>query len=167
LKDNLTIGECLIHLDFAENYSFVIQEEVQSYHWTNAQATIHPLCIYNRDAGKLMMKTYCIISDYLNHDATSVNVFLSEVITDLKRHVSELRKIYYLSDGGPAHYKNRFNFANLSSLHIFDFVVDGEWRFLLQVARAKGRALSRLRFRAKTPKPNRITIGLRNFQPVV
>jgi hypothetical protein len=75
-----------------------------------------------------MLKSYCIISDYLNHDATSVNVFLSEVITELKRHVPELQKIYYFSDGGPAHYTNRFNFASLS-LHVFDFTVDGEWHF--------------------------------------
>jgi hypothetical protein len=36
LKENLTVEECLINLDFDENYSFVIQDAVQSYHWTNA-----------------------------------------------------------------------------------------------------------------------------------
>ena len=32
--------------DFAENFTFVMQDEVQSYHWNNAQATIHPLFCY-------------------------------------------------------------------------------------------------------------------------
>ena len=32
--------------DFAENFTFVMQDEVQSYHWNNAQATIHPLVCY-------------------------------------------------------------------------------------------------------------------------
>ena len=32
--------------DFPENFTFVMQDEVQSYHWNNAQATIHPLVCY-------------------------------------------------------------------------------------------------------------------------
>ena len=32
--------------DFAENFTFVMQDEVQSYHWNNAQATIHPFVCY-------------------------------------------------------------------------------------------------------------------------
>jgi hypothetical protein len=30
---------------FAEN-SFVLEDEVQGFHWNNAQATIHPFVIY-------------------------------------------------------------------------------------------------------------------------
>ena len=29
--------------DFAENYSFILQDEAQGFHWNNSQATIHPL----------------------------------------------------------------------------------------------------------------------------
>jgi hypothetical protein len=41
LKCNLQSGEFVVLCDFAENYSFVLQDEAQGFHWNNAQATIH------------------------------------------------------------------------------------------------------------------------------
>jgi hypothetical protein len=41
LKENLKEEECLILLDFAENYSLMIQDEVQSHHWSCQQATLY------------------------------------------------------------------------------------------------------------------------------
>ena len=32
--------------DFAENFTFVMQDEVQLYHWNNGQTTIHPFVCY-------------------------------------------------------------------------------------------------------------------------
>ena len=31
--------------DFAENYKFLIQDEIQSYHWNQRQYTLHPIVI--------------------------------------------------------------------------------------------------------------------------
>jgi len=45
-KENLQKYECIILGDFAENYSFTIQDEVQSYHWNVPQATLHPFVDY-------------------------------------------------------------------------------------------------------------------------
>ena len=45
-KENLKQEEVTILLDFAEKYSFVIQDAVQGFHWENSQATLHPLFIY-------------------------------------------------------------------------------------------------------------------------
>ena len=41
-KANLLPGTVVVLGDFAENYSFVIQDAMQGYHRTNSQATIHP-----------------------------------------------------------------------------------------------------------------------------
>ena len=35
LKENLQFGECVIVLDFAENYSFLVQDAAQGFHWNN------------------------------------------------------------------------------------------------------------------------------------
>ena len=53
-KERLNPGEFIVIADFSENYSFVVQDEVQSFHWNNLQATIHPfLCYYkNSDQWK-------------------------------------------------------------------------------------------------------------------
>ena len=56
--------------DFAENYSFVIQDAVQGFHWNNTQATIHPFVAYYYDAvrGEVCFLNFVIISDSLTHD---------------------------------------------------------------------------------------------------
>ena len=51
-KDNLDNNSAIVLLDFAENYSFALQHEVQAFHWNNVQATLHPIVIYYRDQGK-------------------------------------------------------------------------------------------------------------------
>ena len=50
-KDLLDNQSAIVLLDFAENYSFVIQDEVQGFHWNNIQATVHPIVIYYRQDG--------------------------------------------------------------------------------------------------------------------
>ena len=46
LKNDLSTNHALVLLDFAENYSFVVQDEAQSFHWNNMQCSIHPAVIY-------------------------------------------------------------------------------------------------------------------------
>ena len=49
---------CVIVLDFAENYSFLVQDAAQGFHWNNSQGTIHPFVIYYGDvSGKLNHKS--------------------------------------------------------------------------------------------------------------
>ncbi|CAH0562916.1 unnamed protein product [Brassicogethes aeneus] len=45
-KSAVCNGEFVVSLDFAENYTFQIQDAIQSHHWSNTQATIHP---YNNE----------------------------------------------------------------------------------------------------------------------
>jgi hypothetical protein len=46
LKCDLQSGEFVVLCAFVENYSFVLQDGAQRFHWNNAQATIHPYVIY-------------------------------------------------------------------------------------------------------------------------
>ena len=43
----------LILLDFAENYSFIIQDAIQGYHWNKSQATLNPFVIYKKNRENL------------------------------------------------------------------------------------------------------------------
>ena len=52
-KDELAENTDIVLVNFAENYSFVVQDEVQGFHWNNVQATLHPIVIYYRENGKL------------------------------------------------------------------------------------------------------------------
>ena len=40
------LRECIIFLYFAENLSYIVQDLVQGFHWTNSQATLHPFVLY-------------------------------------------------------------------------------------------------------------------------
>ena len=90
--------------DFSENYSFVLQDAAQGFHWNNSQATIHPLVAYYRESEKL---SYVIISDCLHHDTIAVHLFQKNLVQFLQEKFSKVDKILYFSDGSAAQYKNR------------------------------------------------------------
>ena len=72
LKENLEEDAIIVLGDFAENYTFVIQDEIQGYHWSKQQCTLHPLVIYYKENGELKSMSLSIISDDLDHDAALV-----------------------------------------------------------------------------------------------
>ena len=47
-KANIGKHEAIVLMDFAENYSFIVQDAPKSYHWLNTQASVHPVVIYFR-----------------------------------------------------------------------------------------------------------------------
>lgn len=128
IKNNLKSGEALITCDFAENYSFVMQDEVQAYHWNNSQATLHPFAIYFKSDDNIQNLNYVCISESLTHNTVAFHLFLSKLMPDLKRKIPGLKKIFYFSDGSAAQYKNKKNFLNVC-LHNKDFGIEAEWHF--------------------------------------
>jgi hypothetical protein len=107
----------IVHLDFAENYSFSIPDEVQGYHWTNNQMTIHPFyCQWSVNGNDLRHKTFAVISDCLDHNADTVDVFRGKFMEHLIAAVPNVKKIYFCSDGTGAQYKNYKNFMNVMEL---------------------------------------------------
>ncbi|ESO10181.1 hypothetical protein HELRODRAFT_168053 [Helobdella robusta] len=67
-KENLKNLECIALMDFAENYSVILQDAIQSHHWSNTQVTLHPIVLYYRDDENLSVKSVCMISDCLDHN---------------------------------------------------------------------------------------------------
>lgn len=129
MKENVKENEAVINLDFSENYSFVVQDEAQSFHWNNDQATVHPVAVYYNAHGEIKYKSFVLISECLNHNTVAVHLFQKRVITFLKTHIlPSIQKIYYFSDGSSAQYKNKKNFVNLCH-HKNDFGINAEWHF--------------------------------------
>ena len=129
-KGQLKDGEYLVIADFSENYSFVVQDAVQAFHWNNGSATIHPFVCYYRENGELCHLCYIIISESTQHDTVAVHLFQKKLIAFLtkRRQGRRPQKIFYVSDGCAAQYKNCKNFLNLCS-HEADFGVPAEWHF--------------------------------------
>ena len=124
-------GEFLITADFSENYSFVLQDAAQGYHWNNSQAILHPFVAYCLDSGEVCHLIYVAISDCLHHDTIAVHLFQKSFIGFLKDLLPArlyLKNTIYSSDGAASQYKNRKNFLNLCN-HKDDFGVEAEWHF--------------------------------------
>ena len=124
-KETLQPGEYLVVADFSENYSAVIQDEIQSYH---TQTTIHPfVCYYKGDDGSITNTCFIVISECTDHNTAAVHLFQRKLITFLTAQSGKLpSKVMYLSDGCAAQYLKNFN--NLCH-HIDDFGVLVEWHF--------------------------------------
>ena len=74
-SESLQPGKLIIIFDFAENYSFVLQDEVRGFHWNNSQATVHPFVIYNKNDSELTHLNFVVISDALSHNSVAVHAF--------------------------------------------------------------------------------------------
>ena len=58
------LEDVILQGDFAENFSYVVQDEIRSFHWENKQATLHPFVAYcKQDGGSLQHRNVCVISD--------------------------------------------------------------------------------------------------------
>ena len=129
LKETLGPSEVIMLGDFAENYSFVIQDEVQGYHWNKSQCSLHPVVLYHCSENTLVTTSLCILSDDLDHDASFVYKVMEAIVGHVKVElVSNFKTIHYFSDGCAGQYKNRKHFYNLC-FHASDFAVNCEWNF--------------------------------------
>lgn len=157
-KAFLKKDELLVTADFSKNYSFLIQDEVQGFHWNNSQATIHPFVVYYKDMEKLCHLSFVIISECLHHNTIAFYLFQKCLIDYLKAHLaSQPQKIYYFSDGAASQYKNRKNFINLCC-HKEDFGVNAQWHFSATshgkgACDGLGGTVKRLAARASLQKP--------------
>ena len=138
LKDSIGNGEFIITLDFSENYSFHVQDAIQSQHWSKDQATLHVYVIYFKENNLRKHINYVVFSENINHDATGVDLYNTIMIDFLKKKfgADQVKKLYYFSDGTGSQYKNKFNFLNLLN-HETDFDVEAEWHFFA-TAHGKG-----------------------------
>ena len=90
LKSELPRNECIVLLDFAENYKYVVQDEVQSFHWNNRQCTLHPVVLYFMDNSNLLQESsLCILSDDMDHDIS----FVHEVQRFTAQHINETHPV--------------------------------------------------------------------------
>ena len=128
-KENLDSETCIVLMDFAENYKYVIQDEIQAFHWNNQQCTLHPVvCYYRDETSSVKAASLCFISDDNDHDTCFVYNVQNQVTDYLKANLPNIKKVNYFTDGCAAQYKNYKNFLNLT-FHKDDFGINADWTF--------------------------------------
>ena len=120
LKSEIDRSTVLFFGDFAENYQFVIQDEVQGFHWNNSQCTLHPVVTYYQENGELKHISYYAISDVRKHDDALVYEVQKAILPDLKCKLPGQSTIIYFTDGCAGQYKNQKKISNLCQ-HKSDF----------------------------------------------
>ena len=127
-KETSKTNECLILADFAENYHFIVEDEIQSCHWSKELCTLHLVVIYALCNNTLQSFSYCFISNDMKHDTVFVYYLQSVLSENIKVSFPHLNYIEYFSDGCAAQYKNFKNLHNLS-FHQSDFGFEACWLF--------------------------------------
>lgn len=113
LKNDLKDDEVIALLDFFENLSFDIQNQVQSYYYSKSQCTIHPICLYYKEGNEVQSKSLIFIAESLQHNVNAVYLFQTKLVEYLRRARSNTKKIIFFSDGAASQYKNKKKFLNV------------------------------------------------------
>lgn len=94
----------VMQVDFAENYSIIQQDEIQSAHWAHSQITIFTCCIWHKDR----VYSFVVISDDLKHSKNSVFAFMKANIVKFKKVVPLVNKLIVFSDNCAGQFKSRY-----------------------------------------------------------
>ncbi|CAC5415740.1 unnamed protein product [Mytilus coruscus] len=92
LIKNLPMDQCLVVVDFSENITLFPQDEIESAHWTQKQATLHPVYIVRHDKTStedepvMIKESLIILSDHLTRDSKAVFVFTEQLLIHLKNN---------------------------------------------------------------------------------
>lgn len=78
--------------------------------------------------GEVESKSYVVISDDLQHNATTYYVFQRRIIQEIKENHPNITRVVYWSDGAGSQYKNFKNMANLRN-HKSDYGLDASHNF--------------------------------------
>ena len=116
IKSKMSQKEVTILFDFAENFKFVVNDEVQGNHRNQQQRTLHPVVVHHKcnEKSQLTTTSLCFISDDLDHDVNTVHKILAESTKYIKENVScNKEMLHYFSDGCAGQFKSCKHFLNI------------------------------------------------------
>ena len=117
-------ASAVIQVDFSENYSLQQQGEIQSAYWSQQQLTLFTVCVWTHDSNKSMV----FVSDDLDHDKTSVLVFLHKLLAELTDKET-IKNVDIFSDGPSSQFKNQYVFNFLPVLRELYHLESLNWHF--------------------------------------
>ena len=135
IKTNISDKRCLLQVDYAQNFSIVEQNEIQSAHWSNKQISLFTAHLWTRSTNFPMV----VVSDDVSHNKYTVSKCLEQILTRLQTLVPLLEELVVFSDGSASQFKQRYLFRNLSYL-AKKFGIVLSWQFFA-TSHGKGRLI--------------------------
>lgn len=122
IKQNLSIYEGFLHIDFSENYNCKYGQEVQAAHFggSKCQLSLHTSVYYNSNLeppnNYTNTTSFCTVSGNLRHDPTAICVHLIALVKKIKELSPDLQILHILGDDPLTQYRNKSMFF-FYSLH--------------------------------------------------
>ena len=100
LKIQLLPIQCIIQMNFAEDYHCQNNDEVQHAYFGAINVTIFPAVVYYRDveSAELLVKSIAFISNEGSHDSYAVHAILDKLLPIVKQFVPDLKQVFYWTD---------------------------------------------------------------------
>jgi hypothetical protein len=96
----------MLQVDFAENYTALFQDEVQSAHWRQRQISIFTIKIYSYN----ITVSRIIASDCRDHEKVAISAFMKSTLDYIASAMPHINKLVIWSDGPSSQFKNKFMF---------------------------------------------------------
>ena len=114
MRENLRPTECIIHIDFAENYTCKYSSEIQAMHFggSHRQVTMHTGVLY---VGQNDVKPFCTLSDSTIHDPAGIWTYLDPVLDWVHKDYPDINSFHFFSDGPSSQYRQKKNLFMFSS----------------------------------------------------
>ncbi|XP_028254033.1 uncharacterized protein LOC114441699 isoform X2 [Parambassis ranga] len=137
LRHGLKAHECLIHVDFSENYLCKYSTEIQAVHFgaSHQQATLHTGVLYMHAMPQPM--SFCTVSPSRQKGPPAIWQYLSPVLDYLQSAHPEVSTIHFYSDGPCTQYKQRGNFFLFCTELFRRGFAAGTWNFF-EASHGKG-----------------------------
>ena len=111
-KDQVKENECVVHVDFSENYNCKYSEEIQAVHFgaSHEQASLHTVVIYSAKNEPVCL---CTVSSNLEHSPVGIWAHLKPVLWYIQHELPYVEHITMWSDGPSTQYKQKNIFFRL------------------------------------------------------
>ena len=136
LRHQINANECLIHVDFSENYIVKFASAISSarYGASQHQITLHTGVYYIRSSGKIhgsaaKAHSFCSLSDSLQHGPGASWAHLGIVTDCIKATYPAVDALHFYSNESTAHYRQNGNFCKFSTVIYEKGIKNATWNF--------------------------------------
>ena len=124
LKQSQDENHATLVVDYAENYTSKVQNEIQSSYFARKQLSLFTCVAY---IGNNSIESFLIVNDNTLHSKDQVFVYLKKILKKLKEKYT-IDHVSMFSDGCASQFKNRCSLSNLLYA-MSDFGVTMNWNF--------------------------------------
>ena len=113
LKASLDPTTVVIQVDFSENYVNKQANAIQSAYFGQEGFSLYTACVWFRANDETKCKSFCFVSEEMEHNKYVAFHCNSLLITYMREHVPDLHVVHFWSDGCGGQFKSKFCFALL------------------------------------------------------